>query len=807
MKNFILTLVVTLSYITFFAQNPGGQRPIFQVEGKVVEVGTNQALEYATLIFTPQRGSVTGGITDENGYFKLDIPAGMYDISVEFLSFKTKSLGSRKITSHINLGTITMEPDVEALDEVEIIAEKTTVEVKLDKKIYNVGQDMTVKGGNASEVLENVPSVTVDVEGNVSLRGSESVRILIDGKPSGLVGINATDALKQLPSDAIQKVEVITSPSARYDAEGTAGIINIILRKGKANGFNASISANVGIPENYGLSSNVNYRGTKFNVFSNLGFNYRNAPGEAYFFNYIDTESNKTREENREYNRMRNGFNGNVGLEYFLTEKSSVTGSFLYRAAPGDTDVTTQSINHIDNTEGLRTEMETETDHVVEYAFNFTQKFKSDDHKWTIDVKYEESEEDETSDITDTETIPTYVLNSTEKLNNLENQNQWLIKSDYVLPLGEKHQFEAGFQADLKNNTMDYTLMVDEVDDLGDFTTFNTMDYQQNIYAGYVQYGSKLGKFSYLAGLRLEHTQLDVLVDGEDSVEDFSNLDLDFTRNYSKLFPTLNLSYEMSETENVTLGYNRRIRRPWSRHLNPFPSRASAYNIFKGNPALEAVISDAFDLGYYKRWKKFSINGSVYFQHAEDALQFVRYSEGADDEIVYASPINLAEEDRIGAELSLTLNPSRGVRVNNSFNIFNYKSDGTFNGEDYIADDVSWFNRFSAKVGLTKKSDFQLNFMYMGPTENSNMLRKGMFSANAAYSIDILKDKGTFSINVSDIFNTRHREMYSYLANHNSYVKFQWRKRQIMFNFTYRFNQKKKMQRPERMNGGGDEMM
>ena len=213
----------------------------FEVKGMVKEKNSGQALEFATIIFKQLRGKrVFGGLTDSKGNFNIEIPQGVYTVNIEFLSFKTITLENIKIDQNKTLGTFILEEDAHALDEVEIIAEKSTMEIRLDKKIYNVGKDMTVKGGTASDVLDNVPSVTVDADGVVSLRGNENVRILINGKPSGLVGINDTEALRQFPADAIKKVEVITSPSARYDAEGTAGILNIILRQGKALGFNGS---------------------------------------------------------------------------------------------------------------------------------------------------------------------------------------------------------------------------------------------------------------------------------------------------------------------------------------------------------------------------------------------------------------------------------------------------------------------------------------------------------------------------------------------------------------------------------------
>ena len=264
MKNAILPLFLFISLFSF-AQK-------ISITGTVVEGATNQPLEYATIILEPIDGKkVSGGVTNREGKFDITLKRGKYNITIEFLSFESIVIQNKELTKDTDLGTIKLYENAESLDEVEIIAEKSTVEFRLDKKIYNVGKDMTVKGGSASDVLDNVPSVTVDVEGNVSLRGNESVRILINGKPSGLVGLNGNDALRQLPADAIAKVEIITSPSARYQAEGTAGIINIVLRKGKAQGFNGSVTADLGTPTKVGTSASLNYRTKKFNYFTTTG--------------------------------------------------------------------------------------------------------------------------------------------------------------------------------------------------------------------------------------------------------------------------------------------------------------------------------------------------------------------------------------------------------------------------------------------------------------------------------------------------------------------------------------------------------
>ncbi|PKP15206.1 MAG: TonB-dependent receptor, partial [Bacteroidetes bacterium HGW-Bacteroidetes-23] len=338
MKNFkavLILLFLSISTLTF-AQRPEAKK--IKVSGKVIEKSSSQPLEYATIVFQSVRNPeiVTGGITNEKGEFDIEINAGNYDVRVEFISFKTVEFKARNLQANTNLGTISLTDDSTMLEGVELRAEASTVEIKLDKRVYNVGQDMMVKGGTVSDVLDNVPSVSVDVEGNVSLRGNENVRILIDGRPSN--AINVTDALRLIPADAIDKVEVITNPSARYDAEGGGGILNIILKKGKNQGLNGVVTGTVGDPRNYGLTGNINYKSENFNVFATLGYSDRNSPGnsktDSENFNPDGTTKNFINER-RTNNRLREAYNGSFGAEWFLNKTTTWINTVSYRRDNG----------------------------------------------------------------------------------------------------------------------------------------------------------------------------------------------------------------------------------------------------------------------------------------------------------------------------------------------------------------------------------------------------------------------------------------------------------------------------------------
>jgi len=813
----IICILVTLSSKAQYSANnhTSNKSNLLQqvsITGKVVDKETKQGLEYATIIFTPLNGKqITGGITDEKGNFEIQIAKGNYDVSVEFISFETKTMKNRAFFENTDLGTIYLEINAETLNEVEIIAEKSTVEIRLDKKIYNVGKDMTVKGGSASDVLDNVPSVSVDVEGNVSLRGNENVRILINGKPSGLVGLSGTDALRQLPADAIEKVEVVTSPSARYDAEGTAGILNIILRKGKAQGFNGSITTTAGNPSNYGGSVNLNYRTNKINYFASTGYNYRNAPGNSKnHVTYFDNLGNITnyKNEDRVYDRENNHFNTRFGLEYFLTDKSSLTGTFLYRGSKGD-DISTNTRNEFDNSLILnrtnkRIENENEKDKTIEYALNFTQDFKIEGHKLNLDFQYGKSQENNSSYISDSDYFPLYIENLPERNFTDQESKNILFKGDYVLPIGENKQFEFGFKADLNELNTDY--LVEDFDkNINSYynnTSFsNTLNFNQNIYSLYSQFGSKINKFSYLLGLRMENTDRKI---------DLIQTNENYSKNFTKLFPTVNLGLEFSDSESLTLGYSRRLRRPHHWFLNPFESRTSETYIMTGNINLDPTYTSSFDLGYLKRWDKLTFNSSLYYQHAVNNIEMILTEEIRDiDEIptlvIIRNPINLGTQDRYGFEFTTNYNPFKWWKLSNSFNFFKSIVKGDYNLVSYDSDNVSWFTRLNSRITLPGEIEWQTRGMYRGPSETAQSKREGMFSVNLSFSKDLFEEKGTISLNVSDLFNSRKRKSTDYSPTTLSQGEFQWRQRQILLNFTYRFNQKKKRGRMQRENDGGGE--
>ena len=796
---FLTSLFLMFSFTFAFAQKE------VKIEGTVLEEGSNIPLEYATVVIKTKNDDkiITGGITDTEGKFKINVPVGNYEIYVEYISYKTKSYPDQNISKNTDLGVIKLAMDVASLDEVMVVAERTTVEIRLDKKIYSVGKDLTVRGGTVSDVLDNVPSVAVDVEGNVSLRGQDNVRILINGKPSGLVGLNSTEALRQLPAESIEKVEVITSPSARYDSEGTAGILNIILKRSKIQGFNGAITTNVGYDPSAGVSGNINYRTGDVNIFNTTGYSYREVPGNSYTNTTYKSTGNIT-EETREFDRVRKGLNTNLGVEWYINDSASLTTSILYRDSDNESNTTNEFLqfdsNHNLIGENLRFDPEVQTDKTIQYSTNFTKNFDKSGHKLTFDFQYEDSTEDKNS-------LVTVDGLTSEMVETLEDQSKILLQGDYVLPLGENAQFELGYRGNFNNQSTDYTVEIldeDTNDFIVDTDLSNLLNYKEYINAVYSQYGSKHGKFSYLLGLRLENTQVTI---DQPTSGDFKK------KNYTGLFPTVNLNYELSEDESLTLGYSRRLRRARSWFINPFPSRSSVTSIFQGNPDLDPSYSGTFDLGYITRFGKFNFNSSAYYQHATDVFNFVSFDtgetvevNGEDVPVIQRTPINLSSEDRYGFEFTLSYRASNKFNTSANFNVFKSKSEGVDpNGVDLGSENTSWFARLNTKYTLPGNIEWQTSMFYRGPSEDAQNKREGVFSTNLAFSKDVFNEKASIAFTVSDLFNTRKRTMETNTATFFSTSEFQWRKRSFNLSFTYRFNQQKKRER-SRQNGNGEEM-
>ena len=813
-KSFLATLLFFTIFINYAQENP--QVAKVKVTGKVVNKATNQPLEYTTVSLTNTKTNkvTAGGITDDKGVFNFDAANGTYNIKIEFISFKPLEIKGKVVSGNTYLGTVSLEEDAKQIQEVVVRSEKTTVEIKLDKKVYNVGNDLMVKGGTVSDVLDNIPSVTVDSDGTVSLRGNENVKILIDGKPSN--AINVADALKLIPADTMDKVEVVTNPSARYDAEGGGGIINIVLKKGKNNGINGTLVATTGDPANHGLSASVNYKTKEFNLFTTQGYNYRNNPGYSKYETEYLNDDNTTRSfanENRTNERINKGYNGTFGFDWFLDDSTTWTNAINYRKTSGDNqDNVFQDYFDASNVftqSNKRISIEDSKSENVEFTTGLVKKFKRDGHKLTIDGSFSQNTDNDNSIINDTNSLNSDVKIDQTLNNQIQSRN--LIQTDYVLPFGKGSQFEAGYRGNFSKLYTKYAIVNDGIpnNDLSDIVTYN-----ENVNALYSQIGTKINKFSFLGGLRWEDSSISV---GSEIANTINN------KKYNNFFPSAFFTYEINKESSVSLSYSKRIQRPRGRQIIPFNNLSSNINTFQGNPDLNPAKTDALDLGYLTKFGKVTLSTSLYVNKTTDVFQFVRKESGIilDNGIplIISTPINLATEYRTGFEFTLNYSPYKWWKLNSNFNFFNVKTEGDYTYTDYQNivqtqnfDNTasSWFARINSKITLPYKIDWQANMTYNGPQTTKQGKSYGIFSANTGFSKDVLKDKATIGLNVSDVFNSRKRIYDSYVAgSFDSHSEMQWRKRQVTLSFTYRFNKAKNdKEKPKKSlqdnNDGGD---
>ena len=800
MKKNLIACLLLGSLINLYGQRPSGppntgNAPKIKITGIVLDKETQEPLEYATLSLVNENfpDRIQGGITDVNGKFDLEIFPGKYNVTIEYIGFDKITLLDRTITNSENFGKFELDIAAESLNEVELVGERTEVEIRLDKRIYNVGKDITVRGGSVADVLDNVPSVSVDVEGNIALRGNENVRILINGKPSGLVGLSGPQGLRSLPAESIEKVEVVTSPSARYEASGTAGILNIILKKEELEGFNGSIILNGGFPTTYGGNATLNWRTKKINIFSTTSYRDSESRGGGIFesenFNPVRFVN-----EDRDYERNRKSVFLNLGAEYLFDDNTSLTVSgFIRRSDNGSTNTTeieNLSANGIIIDRFGRYQFEQEIDNSQQFTANFTKKFNDKGHELVIEFQSEISGEDENDLAENTSTF-------NQESSTTEEQKRTLLQLDYVLPINENTQFELGYRGNFSFQETDYNVF--DLLDSGktqNIQLTNFLGFTQNVNAAYTQFGQKIDQFSYLMGLRMEKTHIEI---------DQKTANIYKEKDYTDWFPTLNLSYEFNEKENVTLGYSRRVRRPRSWSLNPFRSLTSLTFFRQGNPDLDPSYSNLVDLGYLKRWDKFTFNGSVYYQKATQVIERITEATGelvvvSQDPLVElpefrSTSVNLSENARTGTEFTLTYTPKRKVRISGNFNIFNSETIGSYKGVPLDREIISWFARVNSSFPLPFGINTQLRGFYFGPRANAQTESKGVLTFSGALNKSMFKDKATLSFQASDILNSSRRKSTTETADFRNYTEFQWRQPTYIFTFTYKINERKNQRR------------
>lgn len=788
------------------------------IKGKVVDGSSGTAMEFATVSIFQVEDSIliSGGITEANGEFELNVDAGgVFYAVVEFIGYETLTIGDIVLVEgekSVDLGAIEILPGGVALDEVEVRAERSDMQFSLDKRIFNVGKDLGSRGGSASDVLDNIPSVSVGVEGDVSLRGSNAVRILINGRPSGLVGLNGTDGLRTIQASMIERVEIITNPSAKFEAEGMAGIINIILKKDRAKGFNGSFEATGGLPERYGGGANLNYRQDKFNFFVNYNYQKRTgiSKGNKYQEFYFE-DSTLVSLQNQRRDRSSHNHSVRFGSDYILNDKEVITGAFLYRHGKDDNlnqvtyrdGVGPAGVQIVRPTEAdlpdyiLRRDFELEEEPTLEYSINYDKKYDKKGHSLKADVSYQSNTESESSSFNEgfyegeLLTMPDIL---SQRSANDESQKQWRIQMDYAQPFDNKIKIESGVLGTFREIRNDFLVETFENDNWSiEEGLSNDFVYNENVLGAYSNFGKDYEKFSFQIGVRTEYSEIKTELKQTNEIND---------RSYINLFPSGFLNYSLGGENSLQASYSRRIRRPRFWDLNPFFTFTDRRNFFSGNPDLNPEFTDSYEIGHLKYWESGNIGTSVYYRYTKDKINRIQ-TQDIETQTTVRRPENIGTQKNMGVEFIFAYTGLKGLRIDGSINGYRFISEGvTRQNEELKVDNYAWSSNLNAKLRFWKNTDFQMRLNYRAPRETLQGRRRSMTNLNIAISKDVTPDL-TVTMSLSDAFNNRRRRSTFEGEDFFEESDFQWRPRTFTATVNYRIN-KKKDRRPKRQFNGGD---
>jgi outer membrane receptor protein involved in Fe transport len=767
----------------------GGIAAQVEVAGTLVQDGNGEPLGFATAVIYAREDSsmVANTTTEVDGSFVLSVPSGTYDLRIQFLGYDDLERSGVVATSDVDLGILRMGQTGVALETVEVVTERSQMVMKLDKRVFNVGKDLTGAGNTAADILNNVPSVNVDPEGNISLRGSNGVRILVDGKPSAMLSSGDVDALRRMQGDIIESVEVITNPSARYEAEGEAGIINIILKKNKQKGVNGSFGATLGAPQNYGASYSLNYRRNQFNLFSNFGINYRRAPGGGSSDQRFLNEDGSLRTRfTSETDQNRGGLGGNlqVGTDWFINDRNQLTGSLLYRQAKDDNRTTVIYRDFDDDGDLLETTnrftLEDSENQNLESSLNYKRTYTDhEDHEWTAVVQYILDDDLELSDITQTVEAGSNPL--LQRASNTEYETNLLLQTDYVRPFGDSLKVEGGLRTTLR--TIRNAFLVEEADAGGTFSVVAPFDdelkYTENIGAAYVIGSGEFGDVGVQAGLRAELSDVTAALQksGETNEQDYLNF-----------FPSASVSYQASEVTQLQVSYSRRLSRPFFRLLLPFSNYNDPRNNGIGNPTLFPEYTDSYETSWLRYLTNGSVLASVYYRYTTGVIQ--RLILPADDGTTIRFPVNLGERGAYGVELNVNYEPTEWWKITTDFNLYRARVEGSYQEQDYGVDVNAWSGRIANTLNLGQRLQSQISFDYNAPQDTPQGRDLATYALDIGASLTILQGQGTLTLSGRDLFNTRLQRTIINETTYTAESEFQWRRaQQVVLSFLYRLRE------------------
>lgn len=739
-----------------FSLNIADAQPLSTVQGKVAEVNSHDPLEFVNVILRkfPDSIHIKSTVSDSLGKFIIsDLDPGQYQIETQMIGFDSKRspVFELKPGDNMDMGTFQLTASDFLLNEVEITASNLVMVTGIDRKIYYPENDIQAQSGSVSDILQNIPSITVEAEGDILLRGSGNITFLLNGKPSGLLKNNSAVILEQIPAHTIERIEIITNPSAKYKPDGTAGIINIITKKDMLPGFNGSILANASTQQRYNGNISLNYNPGKFNIAALYGY------WQSYhertltdFRRILDALSNDESIFNLNSTSIGKPKSHTVtlSLDYQPDENNNlgISGSFLSDKSVRNSTVNileTNSAGTINDYSTIRNEMNDETE--LEISAYAEHLFEKEDHSISLEVQYGSFDEREDSGFKDVFRFPTYPVYQGHTTLDKPGHGTSLT-ADYTNPLNEDLEFEAGYEGEFWSGDLDYFSEYFDLNELEwktDIAKTNRFLYHQNIHALYATLSRSFEALGILAGLRAEQTNIE---------SNLVNLDSIIPNEYFNLFPTLHMTYELGDEQELGLSYSRRVNRPDPDELNPFPEYMDIRNIEAGNPYLKPEQVHSIELSYHFRTDLISFLPTLYYRHTYDA--FAEVTNYINDSTLLTTFENLDTEKSGGLELIFSWSPSKKFNLNLNSNLFYHSIDASNLGYEENKSIVSNDTKLAAFINVLPSTKFQLNATYRSAMLTTQGESLPLYFINAGLRQDLFRKKASLTLTVSDIFNT-----------------------------------------------------
>jgi outer membrane receptor protein involved in Fe transport len=781
-----LTLLNLIAFL-LLSQFAFAQKQSFQVTGTVLESNGKQPVEFATvMVKDTETGQIlSGNTTDAEGKFNIPVSTLQISVEVSFIGFVNQTFSNLSPTKgQINLGTILLSENNEMLDEVVVSAEKSSTEFKLDKRVFNVGKDLSSTGASVLEVLNNVPSVNVNIEGQISLRGSTGVQILINGKPSVLAS-EGGNTLGSITADMIDRIEVITNPSAKYEAEGTAGIINIVLKKEERKGINGSVSLNTGIPQNHSVGLSLNRRTEKFNLFSQLGAGYRELPQEQKNINRNLSNDLTILSEGTEY-RNEYFYNLILGSDYHINKYNVLTlsGNYTYEVEqnPSRFDFEKPANNGTDLAKWYREENTEATNPKYQYELQYKKGFKNNkEHTLLASAIGTLFAKDQSSDFENVNITGNEAAGSQQTRTNFkELRNTFNI--DYTLPLPENVTVEVGAQYEIQDVRNDFAVSNqingEWIDDPG---LTNVFEYDQNVLGIYGTGAYEGKKWGIKGGLRLENTDLNTLL---------INTNEQNKNNFNDLFPSLHTSYKLTELLSVQAGYSKRIFRPRLWDLNPFFNIRNNFFVSVGNPDLLPEYTDSYELTTIFAKGKVSTSMGLYYRYTTEVIERVSVF---DNNVNTVKPYNLGTKKITGIEFNGKYNPLDWLSFNGDINYSYFKREGSLESTSFDFNADQWTGKLTTKIKLPASIDFEVTTQYNSEVETIQGLNADFLFADLGLRKKIMKGKAILNVSVRDVFASRIEEREVTQPDFYLYSR-SFRGRFVTFGFSYGFGKGEAME-------------